>query len=79
MVVRNNYHWLDPDSGPGFIANGDLVELQRIQNIEELYGFRFADATIKLLDYPNEPLHDVKILLDVLSEFLLLLKTNKNS
>ncbi len=66
MVVRNNYHWLDPESGPGFIANGDLIELQSIRNIEELYGFRFADVTIRLLDYPNEPPHDVKILLDVL-------------
>jgi exodeoxyribonuclease-5 len=66
MVVRNNYFWLDPESGPGFIANGDLVELQRIQNAEELYGFRFADATIRLLDYPNEPSYEVKILLDVL-------------
>jgi exodeoxyribonuclease-5 len=66
MVVRNNYFWLDPQSGPGFIANGDLIELQRIQNIEELYGFRFADATIRLIDYPNEPPFDVKILLDVL-------------
>lgn len=66
MVVRNNYFWLDPESGPGFIANGDLVELQRIQNYEDLYGFHFADATLRLLDYPNEPEYEVKILLDVL-------------
>jgi exodeoxyribonuclease V len=67
MVVRNNYFWLNPDSGPGFIANGDLIELMRIRNTEELYGFRFADVTVRLLDYPNEPPYDVKILLDVLS------------
>jgi exodeoxyribonuclease-5 len=67
MVVRNNYFWLNPDSGPGFIANGDLIELLRIQNIEELYGFRFADVTVRLLDYPNEPDYEVKILLDVLT------------
>ncbi|NTV84842.1 MAG: ATP-binding domain-containing protein, partial [Bacteroidales bacterium] len=66
MVVRNNYFWLDEQSGPGFIANGDIIELQQIRNIEELYGFRFADVTIRLMDYPNEPTFDVKILLDVL-------------
>ncbi len=66
MVVKNNYFWLDPASGPGFIANGDLVELLRIRNTEEMYGFRFADATVRLLDYPDEPAYDVKILLDVL-------------
>jgi exodeoxyribonuclease-5 len=66
MVVRNNYFWLDPQSGPGFIANGDLVEVMGIRNTEELYGFRFADATIRLVDYPDEPHLDAKLMLDVL-------------
>jgi len=66
MVVRNNYFWLDPQSGPGFIANGDIVEVLDIRNIEDLYNFRFADVTIRLVDYPSEPNFDVKILLDVL-------------
>lgn len=65
MVVRNNYFWLDPQSGPGFIANGDIIEVKQIRNIEDLYGFRFADVTIKMTDYPDEPVMDVKILLDV--------------
>jgi exodeoxyribonuclease-5 len=66
MVVRNNYFWLDPQSGPGFIANGDIIELLRIGHTEDRYGFRFADVTVRLLDYPDEPSFDVKILLDVL-------------
>jgi exodeoxyribonuclease-5 len=66
MVVKNNYFWLDPESGPGFIANGDIIEILRIQRTEELYGFRFADVTIRLVDYPGEPSLDVKILLDTL-------------
>jgi exodeoxyribonuclease-5 len=66
MVVRNNYFWLEPQSGPGFIANGDIVEVLQIRNTEELYGLRFADVTIRLVDYPDEPTLDVKILLDVL-------------
>jgi exodeoxyribonuclease-5 len=66
MVVRNNYFWLDPESQPGFIANGDLIEVLRIQNTESLYGFKFADATVRLVDYPGEPDLDVKLFLDVL-------------
>jgi exodeoxyribonuclease-5 len=67
MVVKNNYFWLEPGSGPGFIANGDIIEVLRIQHTEELYGFRFADVTIRMVDYPSEPTLDVKILLDVLA------------
>jgi exodeoxyribonuclease V len=66
MVVKNNYFWLEPQSGPGFIANGDIIEILRIKQTEELYGLRFADVTIRLVDYPAEPTLDVKILLDVL-------------
>jgi exodeoxyribonuclease-5 len=66
MVVRNNYFWLNPESGPGFIANGDILEILRIQRTEDLYGFRFADVTVRLTDYPDEPTLEVKIILDTL-------------
>jgi exodeoxyribonuclease-5 len=66
MIVKNNYFWLDPDSGPGFLANGDIIEIMRIKGTEELYGFRFADVTIRLMDYPDEPTLDVRIMLDTL-------------
>lgn len=66
MVVRNNYHWLPKKSEAGFIANGDLLETLRIGNIEEKYGFRFVDATVRLLDYPEHPSFDVKLMLSTL-------------
>jgi len=66
MVVKNNYFWLDPESGPGFIANGDIIEVMQIRNTEDLYGFRFADVTVRMVDYPDQPAFDIKILLDVL-------------
>jgi exodeoxyribonuclease V len=66
MVVKNNYFWLPEDSAPGFIANGDIIELLRIRSIHEMYGFRFADVTIRFLDYPEEKEQDVKILLDTI-------------
>lgn len=67
MVVKNNYFWLPLESSAGFIANGDIVEVLRIRKIEEVYGFRFADITIRFIDYPEEPELDVKILLDTLN------------
>ncbi|MEI6888796.1 MAG: ATP-dependent DNA helicase [Bacteroidales bacterium] len=66
MVVKNNYFWLPPESPAGFIANGDIVELTRIHKTEDMYGFRFADVTIRFLDYPDEKELDVKIILDTL-------------
>ncbi len=67
MVVKNNYFWLPEDPGAGFIANGDIVELKRIRRTESLYGFRFADVTLRLTDYPDMPDLDVKLLLDTLN------------
>ena len=66
MVVKNNYFWLPEESSAGFIANGDIVEIKRIQRIEELYGFRFAHVTIHMIDYPDQAEMDVVIFLDTL-------------
>ncbi len=66
MIVKNNYFWVDKGSQPGFLANGDIIQIQRIEKFESFYGFRFADITVKLLDYPNENEITVKIILDTL-------------
>lgn len=66
MIVKNNYFWIDKDSQPGFLANGDIIQIQRIEKYEDFYGFRFADVSVKLLDYPEEKEITVKILLDTL-------------
>lgn len=67
MVVRNNYHWLDDSSKAGFIANGDIIEVVKIKETIERYGFRFAKASIKMADYPDEKELDVILLLDTLT------------
>jgi ATP-dependent exoDNAse (exonuclease V) alpha subunit len=67
MVVRNNYFWLPKESPAGFIANGDIIEIQKIRRISEMYGFRFADVLIRLVDYPNHPEIETKLLLDTIS------------
>ena len=67
MVVKNNYFWTDEDQKISFIANGDMIELMRINNTEEMYGFHFADVEIQLTDYPDAPKLSVKILLETLT------------
>lgn len=67
MVVRNNYYWLDDYSEAGFIANGDTCEIMSIRKRVALYGFHFAEATIRLIDYPNEKPFEVTLLLDTLT------------
>lgn len=64
MVVKNNYFWLEDASNAGFIANGDIIEILKIKGFEEKYDFRFANITIRLIDYPNEPDLEVKILIE---------------
>lgn len=63
MAVKNNYFWLD---GGSFIANGEMMELLRINRIEEMYGFRFADVEVSLIDQPESVLINIKILMDSL-------------
>ena len=65
MVVKNNYFWINEEMGIGFIANGDIGEITHIYGYEELYGFRFANITLRLSDY-GEVETDCKILLDTL-------------
>ncbi len=53
MVVKNNYFWVDNTSEAGFVANGDIVEVLEIFAFKNLYGFRFAEVKVRMVDYPN--------------------------
>ena len=64
MVVKNNYYWSKDLKKMSFIANGDVAEVKRVRNKQEMYGFRFADVTLFFNDYDIEL--DVKVLLDTL-------------
>ncbi len=67
MAVKNNYYWLDEvTSEAGFLANGDILEIMSIHRQQELYGFHFADVTVRLCDYPEHPYVDIKIILESL-------------
>jgi ATP-dependent exoDNAse (exonuclease V) alpha subunit len=66
MVVKNNYFWLPEESKAGFIANGDIIQLLRVGNVQEMHGFRFADVRMRMVDYPNEPELETRLLLDTI-------------
>ncbi|NKI28343.1 AAA family ATPase [Arenibacter sp. 6A1] len=66
MVVKNNYFWLKATSEAGFIANGDIIEVLEIFAIKELYGFKFAEVKVKLVDYPNQQPFETVLLLDTI-------------
>ena len=66
MVVKNNYFWLKETDEAGFIANGDIIEVLQIFNIKELYGFKFANVKIRMVDYPNQKPFETVLLMDTI-------------
>ena len=75
MAVKNNYFWTEQLARElpkgerlpfDFIANGDTAEVSRIHNVHELYGFHFADATLRFPDYDDYEI-ECRVLLDTLS------------
>ena len=51
-----------------FIANGDRAKVRRVCNMQELYGFRFADLLLEFPDYDNYELGATVILDSLQSE-----------
>ncbi|MBR4119948.1 MAG: AAA family ATPase [Bacteroidales bacterium] len=64
MIAKNNYYWGEKIEELDFIANGDVAQVLRVRGYNEMYGFRFADVTLRLLDYDVDI--DAKIMLDTL-------------
>ncbi|MEN8228600.1 MAG: AAA family ATPase [Bacteroidota bacterium] len=65
MVVKNNYFWKDEHHRIDFIANGDIVRVERVLQTEEVHGHNFANVLVTLPDYNKLEL-EVKVLLDVI-------------
>ena len=66
MVIKNNYFWLNNKRDIGFIANGDIIKIEEIHNIKQLYGFKFAEVKISMVDYPKIDHLDTVLILDSL-------------
>lgn len=51
MVSKNNYFWTQEYKDLEFLANGDMLEITRLTNRHEMYGFNFAKASLRSVDY----------------------------
>lgn len=67
MVVKNNYFWIKPTSEAGFIANGDIIQVLEIFSLTSLYGFRFAEVKVQMVDYPKMRPFETVLLLDTIN------------
>lgn len=77
MITKNNYFWTENIEGIDFLANGELLEILRVRNTRELYGFRFCDVLVRHPDYEVEL--ELKILLDTLYSETTGLSKEKNA
>lgn len=66
MIVKNNYTYMADSEKVNFLANGDFAEVVKIRSFEEVYGLRFATLELRLIDYPEEPFFEAKVILDTL-------------
>lgn len=67
MVVKNNYFWLKDTDEAGFIANGDIIEVLDIRGFMDIYTFKFAKVSIRMVDYPDQKPIDTILLLDTIT------------
>ena len=66
MVVKNNYYWTEQEkSNMAFIANGDRAIVGRARAFRQLYGFHFADVTLRFPDYDDHE-QTITVVLDSL-------------
>ena len=65
MVVKNCYQFLDDVEEMDYIANGDIVRLEKIWGHEERYGLHFATARLSFPDYDGLEI-EAKVILDTL-------------
>jgi len=64
MVVKNNYFWLEND----FIANGEILVINKVLRQTKRFGFKFADLSVSLIENDTVTELEVKVLMDVLME-----------
>ncbi len=65
IVSKNNYHWASKIKELDFIANGDVVSVEKVVGTEDRYGFRFADVELRIPD--TEIVFPAKIMLETLA------------
>lgn len=50
LIAKNNYTLAEEYPELSFVANGETAEIQRVRRRQDIYGFRFAEVTLRLID-----------------------------
>lgn len=50
MIVKNNYFWEIPGQRQNFLANGDMITVERVHQVVEFGPFRFAECQVRFSD-----------------------------
>ena len=67
LVIKNNYFWINPTSPMGFLANGEVICVERIIKYEKMYNRDFARIEVCFPSYPDLQNKEVLILLETLT------------
>ncbi|MEZ4721250.1 MAG: AAA family ATPase [Flavobacteriales bacterium] len=62
MIVKNNYFWKIPGRRQNFLANGDMVTVERLFSVDEFGPFRFADVQVRFSDEESDGFHLIVLL-----------------
>ncbi|MBD5234761.1 MAG: AAA family ATPase [Bacteroidales bacterium] len=73
LIVARNHYFKKKEHGIDFIANGDILTVEKVYGTETRYGMRFADVRLSMPPDPSQPdaeppAFEVKIMLDTLSD-----------
>ncbi|MCH5221350.1 MAG: AAA family ATPase [Muribaculaceae bacterium] len=71
LIVARNHYFTKKVKGIDFIANGDIITVEKVYGTEIRYGLRFADVCLSMPSDPSTPdiagpSFDAKIMLDTL-------------
>jgi exodeoxyribonuclease V len=50
MIVKNNYFWRVPGRRQNFLANGDMLHVDRVHALQSFGPFRFAECQVRFAD-----------------------------
>ena len=67
LVIKNNYFWINPVSPMGFLANGELICVERIVKYERMYNRDFAKIEVSFPSYPDLQNKEILILIETLT------------
>ena len=65
LIAKNNYYWTSKVKGADFVANGDVVRVNKIYGTEIIGFLRFADVELTLAD--SDITFDAKLILNSLN------------